>query len=941
MVKRLFGSGLALLLATSAHAQQVAVPEAARTAPLSATLPVDPDVKVGRFDNGLRYYIRVNKEPEQRAELRLVVNAGSILEDDDQQGLAHFVEHMAFNGTKNFPKQELVSFMESIGMRFGPSVNAYTSFDETVYMLQVPTDRAGVMEKAFQILQDWAQHVSFDADEIDKERGVIMEEWRLGRGAGARMMDKQFPTLLKDSRYAQRLPIGKPEVLQKFPHARLKQFYADWYRPDLMAVIAVGDFDQAAIEALIRKHFGSMTMPASPRPRPVPPVPDHPGTLYAVATDKEATSTNLTIYSKMALRDPTSVGAYRQQLVECVFGGMLSLRFSELAQKPDAPFIGAGAMRGVFVRSKEASLLNAMVKDGGVERGLQALFTETERVARHGFTSTELDRQKTNMLRSYERMVAEKDNRQSSGLAAEYARAFTTREPIPGLLYESELAKRFIPEITLTEVNALAREWAPDGNRVVVISAPEKDGAAIPDQQKLAAIIKGVESSKIEPYADTVGNAPLLDPLPAPGKVASSSAKPQFGITEWQLSNGVRVVLKPTTFREDEILFRAFSPGGTSLASDADFTAAITATLVVGQGGLGEFRAIDLPKVLAGKVASVQPYIEGEYEGMGGSASKKDLETMFQLLHLWFTKPRRDEEQFGVVTTQLKALYANQANQPAFALEQERAKTLYQNHFRARPFTAERVDEMSLDKSMAFFRSRFADASDFTFVFVGTFDIEGIRPLVERYVASLPSTNRKETWKDIDIRIPRGVITKRVEKGIEPKSTTNIVFSGAFPYNQEQRVGIRAMAQVLETRLREILREDLGGTYSVGVTASYSKVPREEYSVTISFGSAPDRADALAARVLEEIAKLRDGGPTEKQVSDVREAMTRENQTNMQLNGYLVGQIAAKYQIGEPLDTLFALTPFFDKLSVASIQAAAKTYLDLNNYVKLALFPEK
>ena len=942
MLRRFVMSGLAaVLLTTAAQAQQIAVPEAARTVPLAATLPVDPDVRIGRFDNGLRYYIRVNKEPEERAELRLVVNAGSILEDDGQQGLAHFVEHMAFNGTKHFPKQELVSFMESIGMRFGPSVNAYTSFDETVYMLQVPTDRAGVMEKSFQILQDWAQHLTFDPEEIDKERGVILEEWRLGRGAGARMMDKQFPILLRDSRYAERLPIGKPEVIQKFPHARLRQFYTDWYRPDLMAVIAVGDFDPAAIESLIKQHFGSLPTAASPRPRSVAPVPDHPGTLYAIATDKEATSTSLTVYSKMALRDPTTVGAYRQQLVEGVFGGLLSLRFAELAQKPDAPFLGASAVRGQFVRSKEASMLNALVKEDGLERGLQALFTETERVARHGFTKTELERQKTNMLRSFERMVAEKDNRQSSSLAGEYVRAFTTREPIPGLLYESELATRFVPGITLEEVNALAREWAPDGNRVVVISAPQKDSATIPDETTLAAVITQVEKADIEAYADTVGNAPLLDPLPEPGTVTATSAKPAFGITEWQLSNGARVVLKPTTYKDDEILFRAFSPGGTSLASDQDFIAAITATLVVGQGGLGQFRAIDLPKVLAGKVASVQPYIAGEDEGLGGSASKKDLETMFQLLHLWFTQPRRDEEQFGVVTNQLRAIYANQANQPAFALEQLRAETLYQNHVRARPFTPERVGEMSLEKSFTFFRDRFADAGDFTFVFVGTFTPEEIRPLVERYVAGLPSKGRKETWKDTGIRIPRGVIDKRVQKGIEPKSQTNIVFSGPFAYNQDQRVAIRALGMVLQTRLREVLREDLGGTYSVGVSPSYTKVPREEYSLTVSFGSAPDRADALAARVLEEITKLRNDGPTGTQVNDVREAMTRENQTNMQQNGYLVSQIAARYQISEPLDSLFGLNAYFDKLSVASIQEAARTYLDLQNYIKLALFPEK
>lgn len=421
-----------------AGGKEKTTPNPAQTASLSQTIIVDPQINVGKFDNGLRYYIRVNKKPENRAELRLVVNAGSVLEDNDQRGLAHFVEHMAFNGTKHFAKDEIVKFMESIGMRFGPSLNAFTSFDETVYMLQIPTDKPDAVKNAFLILEDWAHNLTFDPKEIDKERGVIVEEWRQGRGAYARMQDKQFPILLKGSRYAERLPIGEMQIVQNFKPATLKKFYADWYRPDLMAVIAVGDFDGSVVQSLIKEHFGTLSGPAKSRPRQIYEVPDHPETLYAIATDKEATMTSVSVYNKLPLHDPSTVGAYRQQIVESLFTGMLNRRFSELAQKPDAPFLGAGSGLGLFVRSKESFRLSASVKEADTERGLDALFTEFDRVVRYGFTPTELDRQKRGVLRNFERLYAERDNHESSALADEYVRNFTDREPIPGIAYEYE-----------------------------------------------------------------------------------------------------------------------------------------------------------------------------------------------------------------------------------------------------------------------------------------------------------------------------------------------------------------------------------------------------------------------------------------------------------------------------------------------------------------------
>ncbi|MBP6715716.1 MAG: insulinase family protein, partial [Acidobacteria bacterium] len=507
-------------------------------APLTEKIPVDTAITTGTLPNGLRYYVRPNAKPEKRAELRLVINTGAILEDDDQRGLAHFVEHMAFNGTKNFPKQNLVQFLESIGMRFGADVNASTSFDETIFMLQVPTDKPDVLDKSMLILEDWAHNVTFDGAEIDKERGVIEEEWRLGRGAGARLQDKQFPVLLKGSRYAERLPIGTMDVIRNFKHDRLKQFYADWYRPDLMAVVAVGDFDAAAIQTLITKHFAGLPKARAPKPRTVFSVPDQPGTLFAMGQDKEMPSTTVEVYSKRASADQSTIGAYRANIVNGLFSSMLSARLSELSQKPDAPFLGAGTSRGQFVRAKSATTLSALVKEDSIARGLQTLFAETTRVAQFGFTATEFDRQKQNILRSLERAVTEKDKQPSGSLADEYVRNFTDGEPIPGIVYEQGLYQRFLPEITLAELNDVAKTWMPDTNRVVVISAPDKPGLVLPSEAELTAAMNA-PATALTAYVDKVDTAPFFDATPTPGTVTTTATRDAIGVTEWTLSNGV------------------------------------------------------------------------------------------------------------------------------------------------------------------------------------------------------------------------------------------------------------------------------------------------------------------------------------------------------------------------------------------------------------------
>jgi zinc protease len=918
---------------------QRAITTGPQNAPLTAVVPVDPRITVGTLPNGLRYYLRANRQPQGRAELRLVVNAGSILEDDDQRGLAHFVEHMCFNGTRHFPKQDVIGFLQSTGMRFGAHINANTSFDQTVYKLQIPTDSAAVIDRSLLILEDWAHAVSFDPDEIEKERGVILEEWRVGLGAGARMLDTQLPVLLKDSRYAERLPIGKPDIIRTFTHERLKKFYTDWYRPDLMAVIAVGDFDPAKIEALIRSHFGAIPAAASPRLRVTYDVPDHPGTRYTVATDSEASVTTVSVSRMMAARDQTTVGAYRQQTIERVFNGLLSARLAEMAQKADAPFLDTVTNRGLFVQSAEATTLSALVADGGVERGLAALLTEAERVAQFGFTQSELDRYRLNYLQLFAQLAASNDEHTSSSLADEYIRNFMQQEPIPGIAYENGLVQRFLPEITLADINGLARDWVPDRNRVVVVSAPRKAGVAVPDEAKLAAALKNSGGSAVTAYVDTVSARPLLETEPKPGSIAKTVAK-DAGITEWTLSNGVRVVLEPTTFKQDEILFRAFSPGGTSLAADKDFVAAETADQVVPQGGFGSLTAIDLSKKLAGKAVVVRPDIEEMYESLNGRALRRDLETMFQLIYLTFTQPRADAEAFRAATGQLTAALANREALPNVAFEDALNAAVTQNHLRARPMSPSLVAEMNLEKSLAFYKDRFADASDFTFVFVGSFDLPTIKPLVERYLASLPAFRRKETGRDVGIRSPSGVVEKEVTRGSTPKSEVGVIFTGSFQNNEKNRTVLRAMANTLGGNLQRVLREELGGTYGVSVVPEFTKRPTEEYRVTITFACDPARTRDLVKALFAVIEDFRMTGPSEGQVADAQAALRRDLETNSRQNGYALNQLSFAYQYDEPTPDDSRLRALHDQLTASLLREAARTYLDTTRYVKVLLFPE-
>jgi zinc protease len=908
---------------------------------LTDKLPVDNKIIIGTLENGIKYYIRHNEKPEKRIELRLAVNAGSVLENEDQQGLAHFAEHMAFNGTKNFKKHEIIDYLESIGMRFGADINAYTSFDETVYILQVPTDSTGMMEKGFQILKDWAFNVSFEQDEIDKERGVVIEEWRLGRGANARIRDKQFPTLLKNSVYALRLPIGKKEILEGFQYETLKNFYKDWYRPDLMAVIAVGDFDTKRIEDLIKENFSNIQGPENPRERKLFPIPDHQEVLFTIASDPELTQTGLQIYFKQDVQPQDMVKDYRRTLIENLYNGMLNERLNELSQQSDPPFLYAYSAKGRFIRSKEFYYLGAGVKEDGIQKGLETILTEAERVKKFGFTATEFERQKSEMLANIERAYKEKDKTESDAFASEYIRNFLTDEPIPGIEFEYKLYNEFLPGISLEEVNKLAGEWVTDNNLVVAVSTPEKAGLKIPDESELKNIFDEVNKKQITAYEDKFSNLPLVENIPAPAKIVNEKEYPELGVTEWQLENGVKVFLKPTDFKNDEILFQGFSSGGTSVVPDEDYIPAITASPLVQLSGVGNFSYIELQKLLTGKVVSVNPGFGELSENVSGSSTPKDIETMFQLIYLFFNSPRIDSSSYLSYIERVRSYLKNRSLNPESAFQDTLEVTLSQYHPRRQPWTEKMIDKMNMSKSLEIYKDRFADASDFTFVFVGNFTVDSIKPLIQSYIGGLHSTKREENWKDLGIDPPPGIVKKEVDKGLEPKSRVSIIFSGPFDWSSESRYNLTSMIDVFRIKLREVLREDKGGTYGVGIGANPQKYPDEEYTINISFGCAPERVEELTGSIFQLIDSLKNYPVDEIYLTKVKETQKRQWEVDLKENNFWLRNLWYYNFYDLDLSEFLNYPEIVDGLSLEDIQQTAQKYLNVDNYVNIILYPEK
>lgn len=935
-MKRIDLAALLISVLSSASLAQQLSP-----ADLATRLPVDAKIKVGTLPNGLRYYIRKNLKPEKRAELRLVVNAGSVLETDDQLGYAHFVEHTAFNGTTHFAKNDLVKYLQSIGVRFGADLNAYTSFDETVYILPVPTDTARIVEQAFTILEDWAHGQVFDSIEVVNERGVVREEWRLHNGSGERLLEQFLPIALKGSLYARRLPIGtEPSIMSASP-SRLRPFYQSWYRSDLMAVIAVGDFDPVAIEAQIRKHFSGIPRNAKAPKRTIASVPGNDKPLIAIASDKEATSTSVSLFFKLPRDSGNTVGDYRRQLAEQLYLQAFNGRLNEITQRPNAPFIGAGASRGSFVgRELEPFSLGAAVRDGEVERGLEALLVEARRVDQFGLLQSELDRAKANTLRAYEVANAEREKSPSSSHAEELIRNFLEGEAIPGIEYEYAITKRLLPTIALADVNALASRWITDSNRVVIVQAPAKEGVALPTEASILATFARAAQVPLVAYSENVSGDALVGTLRPPGSIVGRRRLPE-NVVEWRLSNGARVLVKSTDFKADEILFSAFSVGGNSLQPDSNFMSAAFASQIVGLSGLGTFNRVDLGKKLAGRAARVSPAIGEMSEGLSGSASPKDLETLLQLAYLDFTGARLDSSAWAAFKSSAEPFLANRGADPDEVFRDTVQVTMGQHAFRSRPLSAATFAEISPERALAFYRERYANAGDFTFVFVGNVDTTALKPLVGRYVASLPASARVDSTKVVTPGAPAGIVERAVRKGLENKATTIITFTGACVFKPETRFAVRSLVDAFQLRLTESLREKLGGTYSPSVNGYCSRTPRQEYQIQVSYGSSPDNVEPLTKTVFALIDSLQTYGPTAAEVEKVREQIIRGREVELKQNSYWLAGIVSREQSGEDIG---GLTGPYDamvrQLTPAQVQGAARRYLDVRQYARFILLPE-
>lgn len=903
----------------------------------SPALALDPAVRTGKLANGLTYYIRKHPKPEKRVLLWLAVNAGSVLEDDDQRGLAHFVEHMAFNGTERFEKNTIIDFFERSGMDFGADVNAFTSFDETVYMLQVPTDDAKLLSQGYDVIEDWAGAVTFDPEEVDKERGVVIEEWRLGRGANQRVFDKQWPVFLAGSKYAERKPIGEKEILETAPVERLQAFYEDWYRPDNMAVIVVGDIDPDAALEEVKGRLADLDNPTDPRERVNVPVPLLEKTRIDVQTDKEMSMTRVTLAIKGPRSSFRTENDYREDLIDTLFHGMLRARLDEIRRRPEAPFAFSFSFTTEMGRAVDVFQLFAGAKPGQADAAVETLLVEVERVRRHGFQASEFERIKAEHLRDLERALAEADTVKGTTYAFGLVNQFLEGHTMISRKDELALANKYMPELTLQEVNDYAVTWTKRRDRVISAAGASRD--KMPTDKELLAVADGISSMKVEPWEDSAAGGSLMAAVPQAGTITKKERVEEVGVSVWTLSNGARVVVKPTEFKNDEILLTAFSPGGHSLAPDKIFESALWADGVVGQSGVGDHDAVALKKLLTGKVASVSPWIDELEEGMRGNASPQDLETLMQLIHLYFTAPRKDPEAFGAWKGQMDTFFKNRDLNPQAVFFDEYRKGFNGDHKRRQPPTSEQIAKVELDAAYDFYRQRFADAGDFTFVFVGNVDEAKLEKLAATYLASLPSTGRKEKWRDIKVRHPRGVERVRVEKGQDPKSFVMLSFHGKSKWSPEAEDDLDMLSEVMNIRLREVLREDMSGVYGVFTRGDIERRPKPRYQYFIGFGCSPDNAEKLTRAVFDLVDEVKKEGIDEEMAEKVKELRRRGLETDQQENRFWLDRLAEHYRFGTDPRKILELEAMIDRVSSENVQKAARKYIG-KQYVDALLMPE-
>ncbi|MFC3197407.1 M16 family metallopeptidase [Parapedobacter deserti] len=907
---------------------------------LTDTLPMDTSVRRGKLPNGFAYFIRHNKEPKDRVVMYLATKVGSILETDSELGLAHFLEHMQFNGTKHFPKNELVDYLQRAGVRFGSDLNAYTSFDETVYQLPIPSDDPELLKNGLQVLRDWAQDALLENEEIDKERGVVLNEMLGGRGAQQRMRDQYFPMILNQSRYAQRLPIGTKEIIESFDHETLRSFHRAWYRPNLQALIVVGDIDVIAMETQIKALFADLENPDDAPAREKYSIPLNGKNQFMAVTDPEMPQTVVQVIVKHPEEEVTTVADYRMQLAKALFNQMASARFAELIRQSDPPFIQGGGSIGGFLRGLDAFTMYLSAKPGEMRRGFEAVVTEFERIRRHGFTDTELERAKNNFLTSVESAYAERDKRKSESYVESYLNHFLEGENVLSNDDQYRLGRQLLGTVTLDDVNTLGKQYYTDSNRDILIMAPEKDKDSLPDESTVNGWLASIQKTEIAPYDDNMADAQLLETLPPAGSVVSKVDRPELGVTELTLSNGVKVVLKPTDFKNDEISITAFSPGGTALYNDSDFLSAAYAATVVGGSGLGPFDATQLTKYLSGRKVSVRPYVAERSEGFSASSGRKDLQTAFELIYGYFTVPRLDMDVFQGYMQRIKASLANRLDDPNAVFSDTINAVLYNNNIRRTSMTVEQADLVDPSRAFDIFKERFADASDFTVTIVGSFTEAEIMPLLLQYLGGLPSTYRVEEAPDLGIYPPEKGMQRTVHVGKEQKSSVRLYYFGDYNYSETENMQLDALESILNIKLIERLREAESGVYGVSANASYAKYPQHKYSFSIAYGTSPDKVEPLMASAIDEINKIKQHGPQQVDIDKFVSEQKRQLEVQLRENGFWLGHLSNSYQNNEDPAYILRYLDELNKVTAENVKTVANKYLVEDRLFRFVLMPE-
>ena len=910
-------------------------------------IPVDPNVRIGKLDNGLTYYIRKNALPENRADFYIAQKVGSIQEEDNQRGLAHFLEHMCFNGTTHFPGDALKQYLERIGVKFGENLNAYTSVDETVYNISnVPVTTPGAIDSCLLILHDWSNDLTLDPKEIDKERGVINEEWRTRMSAMQRMQEKVLPQMFVGTKYANCFPIGTMDVVMNFKYQTLRDYYEKWYRPDLQGIVVVGDIDVDAIESKIKTMFADVPAQPNAAERVYYPVNDNKEPIIIIEQDKEQPHIQALIFNKHEATpndQKGNLGYLVQYYATNLVSYMLNARLNELTQTANPPFIYAATYDGDFFVAKTKDAFTGVVvcKEGAVEDGIASTLREIERARQFGFTETEYNRARTEYLRHLESAYNERDKRKNVEYVNEYVRHFLDNEPIPGIEEEYNIiANQVAPNIPVAALNLMIKELITDDNQVITIFGPEKEGIQMLTKDAILKTLKDVKAEKLTAYVDKVSDEPLMAEKPKGGKIVAEKENPLFGTTELTLSNGVKVILKKTDFKADEIRMKGVSLGGSSIFPDSEIIN-IQSLDAVGVGGLGNFSAVDLEKVLAGKKASVNYGIGSLTETVNGNCSPKDLETMLQLTYLTFTAPRKDDDAFASYKNRSKASLQNQELNPNVAFSDSIQATIYMHHPRAIQMKADMIDKIDYDKLMEMYKDRYKDASDFTFILVGNIDIAKDKVLIAEYLGALPATNRKETFRDTKMEMRKGVYKNEFIRQQEtPKASVLVLYNGDCKYNQKNDILMSMTSQILDLVYTEKVREDEGGTYGVYVGGNLNKYPKETAYLQIIFDTAPEKKDKLMKIIFAEAENLAKEGPSEANLNKVKEYMLKKHKENLKENGYWLGNIDEYVFTG--VNMMKDYETLVNSITAKEIQKFANDLFKQKNEVEVSMVsPEK